>query len=206
MTFSSARARRALKRRVAIRVANRFANRATKRVAKRLAMGVATCSALALTSVLHAQPAPVATLPAISVSGDAPSPTLLEPTTTGNLLGLTPFETPASIEIISNEQLRARGATTVTDAITQAAGISAMRHPGNGGSSLSSRGFTDSNSVAQLHDGVRQYGGVGQTFMYDPWAVDRIEVLRGPRVGVVRRRRHRRRGERDPEETHARSH
>jgi len=197
MTFSSARARRALKRRVAIRVANRFANRATKRVAKRLAMGVATCSALALTSVLHAQPAPVATLPAISVSGDAPSPTLLEPTTTGNLLGLTPFETPASIEIISNEQLRARGATTVTDAITQAAGISAMRHPGNGGSS---------NSVAQLYDGVRQYGGVGQTFMYDPWAVDRIEVLRGPRVGVVRRRRHRRRGERDPEETHARSH
>ena len=53
-------------------------------------------------------------------------------------------------------------------------------YPGNGGSSLSSRGFTDSNSVAQLFDGVRQFGGVGQTFLYDPWAVDRIEVLRGP--------------------------
>ncbi|MCR2521832.1 TonB-dependent receptor plug domain-containing protein, partial [Salmonella enterica] len=83
-------------------------------------------------------------------------------------------------DVISNEQLRARGAVNVTDAITQAAGISAMRHPGNGGSSLSSRGFTDSNSVAQLFDGVRQFGGVGQTFLYDPWAVERIEVLRGP--------------------------
>lgn len=176
MTFFSARARRVLKRRVAIRVAIR----ASVRVANRIAMGVATSTALAITPALHAQPAPVATLPAISVSGDTPSPTLLEPSATGNLLGLTPFETPASIEIISNEQLRARGATTVTDAITQAAGISAMRHPGNGGSSLSSRGFADSNSVAQLYDGVRQYGGVGQTFMYDPWAVDRIEVLRGP--------------------------
>ncbi|WP_454674185.1 TonB-dependent receptor [Achromobacter pestifer] len=149
----------------------------THRVLKRR---VAIWTALAFTPALHAQTTPVATLPAISVSGDTPAPTLLEQAATGTLLGLTPFDTPASIDIISNEQLRARGATTVTDAITQAAGISAMRHPGNGGSSLSSRGFTDSNSVAQLYDGVRQYGGVGQTFIFDPWAVDRIEVLRGP--------------------------
>lgn len=149
----------------------------THRVLKRRA---AIWTALAFTPALHAQPAPVATLPSISVSGDTPPLTLLETAATGTLLGLTPFETPASIEIISNEQLRARGAVTVTDAIIQAAGITAMRHPGNGGSSLSSRGFTDSNSIAQLYDGVRQYGGVGQTFIYDPWAVDRIEVLRGP--------------------------
>jgi len=157
-----------------------FSSSGTRRVLKRRA---AAWTALAFAPALlpaHAQNAPVATLPSISVSGDAPPLTLLEQTGTGTLLGLTPFETPASIEIISNEQLRERGAVTVTDAITQAAGISAMRHPGNGGSSLSSRGFTDSNSVAQLYDGVRQYGGVGQTFIYDPWAVDRIEVLRGP--------------------------
>ena len=157
---------------------------------------VAVWTALAFTPALHAQSAPstpaaataaapaaargVATLPAIAVSGDTPLATLLEQASTGTLLGLRPFDTPASIDVISNEQLRARGAVNVTDAITQAAGISAMRHPGNGGSSLSSRGFTDSNSVAQLFDGVRQFGGVGQTFLYDPWAVDRIEVLRGP--------------------------
>ena len=150
---------------------------------------VVVWTALAFTPALHAQvpsspPAAkasgVATLPAISVAGDTPLATLLEQASTGTLLGLRPFDTPASIDVISNEQLRARGAVNVTDAITQAAGISAMRHPGNGGSSLSSRGFTDSNSVAQLFDGVRQFGGVGQTFLYDPWAVERIEVLRGP--------------------------
>ena len=123
---------------------------------------------------------PTTTLPAISVSSDAFPVTLNDITSTGSALSLTPFETPASLEIITNEQLRQRGAVTVIDAITQATGISAFRHPGNGGSSLSARGFTDSNSVAILFDGVRQYGGLGQTFVYDPWAVQRIEVLRGP--------------------------
>lgn len=176
MSIHSARARRVLKRRMAVCAALAVTTTVTittphESLAQPLAQPVAQP---------QAQPAPVATLPAISVSADSPSPTLLDAAATGTLLGLTPFETPASIEIISNEQLRARGATTIIDAATQAAGISAMRHPGNGGSSLSARGFTDSNSVAQLFDGVRQYGGVGQTFMFDPWAVDRIEVLRGP--------------------------
>lgn len=126
-----------------------------------------------------AQSAQIVTLPGISVSADIP-PALSEPAATGTLLGLTPLQTPASIDIIDREQLQARGAVNAIDAITQATGISAMRHPGNGGSSLSSRGFTDSNSVAMLYDGVRQFGGVGQTFVYDPWSIDRIEVLRGP--------------------------
>lgn len=176
MSIHFARARRVLKRRMAVCAALAVTTTVTittphESLAQPLAQPVAQP---------QAQPAPVATLPAISVSADSPSPTLLDAAATGTLLGLTPFETPASIEIISNEQLRARGATTIIDAATQAAGISAMRHPGNGGSSLSARGFTDSNSVAQLFDGVRQYGGVGQTFMFDPWAVDHIEVLRGP--------------------------
>ena len=176
MSIHSARARRVLKRRMAVCAALAVTTTVTittphASLAQPLSQPVAEP---------QAQPAPVATLPAISVSADSPSPTLLDAAATGTLLGLTPFETPASIEIINNEQLRARGATTIIDAATQAAGISAMRHPGNGGSSLSARGFTDSNSVAQLFDGVRQYGGVGQTFMFDPWAVDHIEVLRGP--------------------------
>ncbi|OZI17702.1 TonB-dependent receptor [Bordetella genomosp. 7] len=127
--------------------------------------------------------APVATLPAISVS--ASEPTLDQPAATGSFLSLTPLQTPASLDIITNEQLSERGDVSVMDAITQAPGISAFRHPGNGGSSLSSRGFTDSNSVAILYDGIRQYGGLGQTFVYDPWSVDRIEVLRGPASVLV---------------------
>src|SRR5690606_18793570 len=73
-----------------------------------------------------------------------------------------------------------RGDASVLEAITRAGGISAMGHPGNGGAALSSRGFTDSTSVMRLYDGMRQYGGVGLTFPFDTWSIERIEVLRGP--------------------------
>lgn len=55
-----------------------------------------------------------------------------------------------------------------------------MPHPGNGGSSVAARGFTDTLSVMRLYDGMRQYGGAGLTFPFDTWAIERIEVLRGP--------------------------
>lgn len=119
------------------------------------------------------------TLSPITVSSEQPS-TLNRPAQAGSTLNLTPRETPASIDVIERSQIEARGDNSVTDAITRAGGISAMGHPGNGGSSLSSRGFTDSTSVMRLYDGLRQYGGVGATFPFDTWSVDRIEVLRGP--------------------------
>lgn len=105
---------------------------------------------------------------------------LASPATTGSNLGLTARETPASIEIVTREQLEERGDASVNDAVTRAAGISATPHPGNGLSALSARGFTDSTSVLRLYDGTRTYGGVGVTFPFDTWPIDRIEVLRGP--------------------------
>nr|WP_161963160.1 MULTISPECIES: TonB-dependent receptor [Xanthomonas] len=102
------------------------------------------------------------------------------PASTGTSLGLSPFQTPASLDVITRDQLDARGDSNVTDAITRAGAISAMAHPGNGLSALSTRGFTDSASVMRLYDGLRQYGGVGVTFPFDTWSIERIEVLRGP--------------------------
>lgn len=119
------------------------------------------------------------TLPSVTVTAGKAS-ALTTPTSTGTSLELTPMQTPASIELISRATLEERGDTSLVDAITRAAGISAMAHPGNGGSSLSARGFTDTTSVMRLYDGVRQYGGVGLTFPFDTWSVERIEVLRGP--------------------------
>jgi iron complex outermembrane receptor protein len=148
----------------------------------RLRAGVcATTGSLSLlvsTPPAHAQ-AEAAALPAVVVKADAASP-LEAPASTGSNLNLTPLETPASIDIITRRQLEERGDSNVIDAITRAGGISAMGHPGNGGSALSSRGFTDSTSVMRLYDGMRQYGGVGVTFPFDTWSVERIEVLRGP--------------------------
>lgn len=114
-------------------------------------------------------------LSAVRVNGIGPD----QPASTGSNLGLTPFQTPASLEVIDRAQLQARGDTTVTDAISRAGAISAMPHPGNGLSALSTRGFTDSASVMRLYDGLRQYGGIGVTFPFDTWSIERIEVLRG---------------------------
>lgn len=150
--------------------------------AGRLRAGVCTTTG-ALSLLVPALPAhaqaEATALPTVVVRGDAASP-LERPASTGSNLDLTPLETPASIDIITRRQLDERGDSSVIDAITRAGGISAMGHPGNGGSALSARGFTDSTSVMRLYDGMRQYGGVGVTFPFDTWSVDRIEVLRGP--------------------------
>ncbi|MFC3340380.1 TonB-dependent receptor [Paracandidimonas soli] len=120
-----------------------------------------------------------ATLAPITITGGQ-SATLATPASTGSSLGLTPMQTPASVEAINRDQLEERGDSRVIDAVTRTAGISASPHPGNGLSELSARGFSGGSSVMWLYDGTRQYGGTGITFPFDTWSVERIEVLRGP--------------------------
>lgn len=107
---------------------------------------------------------------------------LERPNTGGSRLELTPLETPASVEVISGRTIRDRGQTTVTEAVTQnATGFTSLGAPGNGGSSLATRGFAGHGSVMQLYDGTRLYVGAGTvTFPFDTWSTERIEVLRGP--------------------------
>lgn len=121
-----------------------------------------------------------AILPTVVIAARADNGDLHSRPSTGSNLDLSRLETPASVDVITREQLTARGDTSLLDAITRAPGISAMAHPGNGGSAVAARGFTDTLSVMRLYDGMRQYGGAGLTFPFDTWAVDRIEVLRGP--------------------------
>lgn len=117
-------------------------------------------------------------LPTVVVS--ASSNDLHARANTGSNLNLSRFDTPASVEVIDRRQLEQRGDMNLVEAITRAPGLSSMPHPGNGGSSLAARGFTDTVSVMRLYDGMRQYGGVGITFPFDTWSVERIDVLRGP--------------------------
>ncbi|MGJ7500230.1 TonB-dependent receptor [Variovorax sp. ZT5P49] len=103
-----------------------------------------------------------------------------EPSHTGSRLGLTPLETPASIEVLTGDTIRARGDVSVIDAATRATGITGSPGPGNGGTAMAARGFSGHGSVMQLFDGTRLYAGAGTvTFPFDTWSVDRIEVLRG---------------------------
>lgn len=119
-------------------------------------------------------------LPTVTITERSANHSLHKPTSTGSNLDLSPMQQPASIELITREQLSARGDASLIGAITRATGISSLGHPGNSGSALSARGFTDSTSVMRLFDGTRQYGGVSVSFPFDTWSVERIEVLRGP--------------------------
>lgn len=119
------------------------------------------------------------TLPSISINASSNSK-LDAPLSTGSRLDLNALQTPASVSIISRAQLEQRGDASVIDAITRAPGFSSLAHPGNGSSAISARGFTDAKSVMRLYDGTRQYGGIGVTFPFDTWSIERIEVLRGP--------------------------
>lgn len=112
----------------------------------------------------------------------APGLNLATPSRSGSRLGLTPLETPASLDIISGETVRARGQNTIEEAVTQnAVGITSIAAPGNGNLAFTARGFAGPSSVQQLYDGTRLYVGAGTvTFPFDTWSAERIEVLRGP--------------------------
>jgi iron complex outermembrane receptor protein len=97
-------------------------------------------------------------------------------------LGLTPLETPASIDIISGQTIRLRGQNSTLEAVSQnGTGITAYGSPGYGIGTFTARGFAGQNSVQTLLDGTRLYVGANTvTFPFDTWNVERIEVLRGP--------------------------
>jgi iron complex outermembrane receptor protein len=95
----------------------------------------------------------------------------------GSRLGLTPLETPASVEIIDGDAIRLRGDLTIQDAAARATGI--VNTSGVFGYNLSARGFAGQNSVMQLYDGMRMYNNT-LTFPADPWMAESVEVLRGP--------------------------
>lgn len=117
---------------------------------------------------------------AINVTGVLPAG-LTQSVETGTRLGLTLLETPASVHVLTGELIRARGDVSVADAKTRAVGITSQADPGNGGGAVAARGFGGVGSVMQLFDGDQLFVGAETvTFPFDPWTVDRIEVLGGP--------------------------
>ena len=134
---------------------------------------------LALHNSAQALTLPVSPVTAPAV--DSAPVDLNTPTTAGSRLGLSALQTPGSVESQTGEQIRERADASVQDAISRATGISRTGTPGDGGTSLQARGFAGQGSVMQLYDGNRLYNGMGtSTFPVDTWAVERVDVLRGP--------------------------
>ncbi|SFP18530.1 TonB-dependent siderophore receptor [Variovorax sp. 770b2] len=139
----------------------------------RTAMAVAAVTAF---QAAHAQSS--AGLDAITVEGsrDASSLHLEESSGTASRLGLSVRETPASVEILSQDAIQQRGARTFSEALRGMAGLSGGGPPSSP-TTLSTRGFT---SLMYLYDGVRSSGAGVTNRVQDTWNYDRIEVLKGP--------------------------
>lgn len=99
-------------------------------------------------------------------------------TATGSRLDLSALETPATLEGIGNESMRARGLISVTEAAESLVGVNSGENPG-APSAFSMRGFTD-NQITSLRDGLR----IGPASMVmrpqNTFNLERVEVLKGP--------------------------
>lgn len=100
---------------------------------------------------------------------------------TGSRLNLTILETPATVDVIDGNAIRARIDTSVIDAVTRSASFINAANPGNGHSSITARGFSGQGSVTKLYDGSNYFTAAGTiTFPFDTWGVEQIEILKGP--------------------------
>ena len=93
-------------------------------------------------------------------------------------LGLSVRETPATVEILTQAELQARGARTARETFDTVVGAIAGNVPGNP-AVVSLRGFAG-NTVSILQDGVRVSASTVVQRDTNNWHYDRVEVLKGP--------------------------
>ncbi|SOB86402.1 iron complex outermembrane recepter protein [Sphingomonas guangdongensis] len=92
-------------------------------------------------------------------------------------LGLTNRETPAIIDVVTQEDFQNQGVRSAIEAMNAAPGVTSGNLPGSIGS-VSLRGFT--RAVNYLHDGVRMANSDVGVRDWDAWMFERIEVIKGP--------------------------
>jgi iron complex outermembrane receptor protein len=93
-------------------------------------------------------------------------------------LGLTRRQTPASVDVVTQDVFQARGADTASTALRGVTGVTSSLRPG-ASAVFSTRGFIE-NSVGVLFNGVRVQSSTVTMRNYDAFNFERVEVLRGP--------------------------
>lgn len=157
---------------------HRFASAALPR---KSALLLSLCSAFASTA--HADnrdpppPPDATTLDTLKVHGQRQR-LLDSPETVGSRLGLTQRETPASIQVIDQNDIATQGARTTSEVFDMVGGAMVGNVPGNP-AVVTMRGFSG-NTVSVLHDGVRLGTSTIVTRNLDTFGLERVEVLRGP--------------------------
>jgi len=137
-----------------------------------------------------AQPAGAATtaieLPTVTVQSVSPAQELVLTdiaklqiaNEAGSLVGLTPFETPASIDIVTQQEMQERGLRTLTEVYNTVPGVTSGNLPGEPGVT-SIRGFSR-GAVGYMVDGMQAPDPLLMSRNYDSFTFDRVEVLKGP--------------------------
>ena len=116
----------------------------------------------------------------VGAASGALTNSLQSSTNAGSRLDLTALDTPASVTTLSGTDIRLRGDVSINSSVTRAVGVTSTNNVGGGGNRVAARGFNGS-SVAFMYDGIRNQAGLGNLgWPYDPWTIDRIEVLNGP--------------------------
>ncbi|MDT9600966.1 TonB-dependent receptor [Sphingosinicella rhizophila] len=92
-------------------------------------------------------------------------------------LGLTIRETPAVVDIVTQQDFQLQGVRNTIEAMNAAPGVASGNLPGSIGS-VSMRGFH--RAVNYLYDGVRMANSDVGLRNWDAWSFERIEVIKGP--------------------------
>lgn len=92
-------------------------------------------------------------------------------------LGLTERETPAAIDVLTQEDFQIQGLRSAIEAMNAAPGVASGNLPGSVGS-VSMRGFH--RAVNYLYDGVRMPNSDVGVRNWDAWSFERVEVIKGP--------------------------
>ena len=110
--------------------------------------------------------------------------------TSATRLGLTVHETPASVDIVTQQQMREQGYRTTTETAIGAVGVLAG-DVGGAPASFSMRGFTF-GEVNVLYNGIWIGPGDITSRIMDTANLEQVEFLKGPSAIMTRPRRDRR--------------
>lgn len=122
--------------------------------------------------------APVVELPTITIEGRAEPTGLNLPNSIGSLTGLSPRETPATVNVITQRELQERGLRTFVETLNTVPGVMSGNLPGEPGV-ISMRGFSRA-ATGYAIDGVRAVDPLIVTRDFDTFNFERIEILKGP--------------------------
>jgi len=127
------------------------------------------------------RPAPAAPVQTAAPTPAAPTTTPLNTNTiteSGSRLGLTARETPATVEIVDQQQIKEQGYRTTTDTAQGFPGVTAGDGPG-AAANFSMRGFSGTQ-INTLYNGIKIGPSEMTNRIMDTYNLDRVEILKGP--------------------------